>query len=617
MGRILNGDILDTSSVVESDAMKLQTCYKLTQVLAVCLSILPACLILALILKYGVDVPHWDEWEYVKFFEKFSHGTLTLGDLFAQQNEFRQFFPNLIFVGLGWLTRWDKRYELLVSFALASIVSLNIYRLEKLTIGGSPARRITIYVLTNLLIFSPVQYQNWLLGMQIVYFMPIACVTTCLVIAYSQLSPCVKLLLCMGLATISTFSSANGILCWLLVLPLLGWTTSPRQANRKWVMLVWIAAFVANAALYFYGYHKPVGHPSLSESLIHPVKGLSYFLVLLGKALEPGEAFSLLGLSRTPQKIIAGITGLLLVAFFVVSTFYLRREMKRNRRAAAWLMLGTYSIATAVLITVGRAGFGVEQAFSSRYTTFTLYLPIALLHLIPIVLDTKITAGKLAGVKKRLLLLLAGVVVALQLIIYPYYIRHMLLFSQLLEQSKACLLLINVAPDHCLGGKVCPDVEYLKHAANSLDGLGFLRPGLIKSNRVQDIAVGVAQPAESYGSIESVTQTGADIYAAAGWAMLPGGDHPADAILLTYDREDGDSVIFAIADPEENGGLLARMWRSKPPSAYARWQKSFSVSSLPRNPLIISAWAFDARTGEAAQLAGKHVIQKTSATAAK
>jgi hypothetical protein len=614
----LNGDILDTSSVAESDAMKLQTSYKLTQVLAVCISILPACLIFALILKYGVDVPHWDEWEYVKFFEKFSQGTLTLGDLFAQQNEFRQFFPNLIFVGLGWLTRWDKRYELLVSLALASLVSINIYRLEKLTIGGSPARRITIYVLSNLLIFSPVQYQNWLLGMQIIYFMPIACVTTCLVITYSQLSPRVKLLLCMGLATISTFSSANGILCWLLVLPLLAWTTSPRQANRKWLMLVWIAAFVASAALYFYGYHKPAGHPSLSESLIHPLKAFSYFLVLLGKALEPGEAFSLLGLSRTLQKIIAGITGLCLAAFFVVSAFYLRREMKRNRRVAAWLMLGTYSIATAMLITVGRAGFGVEQAFSSRYTTFTLYLPIALLHLIPIVLDTNITAGKLAGVKRRPLLLLAGVVVALQLVIYPYYIRHMVLFSQLLEQSKACLLLINVAPeDHCLAAKVCPDVEYLKHAAVSLDGLGFLRPALIKSKRVQDIAIAPAQPTVSYGSLDSVTPISDDGFTATGWAVVPGWDRPADAILLSYDKEEGNSVIFAVAGPEESQGLVSRIWRSKPLSEYARWEYSFSVSQLPANPLTIRAWAFDGRTGKAAPLAGKHVIQRMSATEVK
>ena len=83
---------------------------KLTCALAVSLATIPGGLLLILILKYGVDIPYWDEWQYVSFFEKFSQGTLTLSDLFAQQNEYRQFFPNLIFVGLGWLTQWNKTY---------------------------------------------------------------------------------------------------------------------------------------------------------------------------------------------------------------------------------------------------------------------------------------------------------------------------------------------------------------------------------------------------------------------------------------------------------------------------------------------------------------------------
>jgi hypothetical protein len=604
---------------LESDAMKQQTSYKLPYLLAVCLSILPACFILALILKYGVDVPHWDEWDYVQFFQKLSQGTLTLGDLFAQQNEFRQFFPNLIFVGLGSLTKWDKRYELLVSFALACVVSINIYRLEKITIGGSTRRRLAIYFLTNLLIFSPVQYQNWLLGMQIVYFMPIACLTTCLVITYSQLSARVKLLLCMVLATISTFSSANGILCWLIVLPLLNWTTSPQEArDRKWLILVWIAAFVASATLYFHGYHATVGHPSLKESLIHPVRAASYFLVLVGKAIEPGEPLSVFGLARQQQEIISGMTGLLAVTFFVLSAICLRREIRGNGRAAAWVMLGIYSIATAMLITLGRVGWGVEQALSSRYTTFTLYLPVALFHLIPLALDREVAAGKIARLKGKLLLLLAGVVVALQLIIYPYYIRHLKLFNHLLEQGKACLLLINVAADEeCLVNKVYPKSEFLKQAANNLDALGYLRPGLVKSNRVQDIASGAGESTVSYGSLDSMTQTGDDKFTATGWAVLPGWDRPADAILLSYDREEGNSIVFAVTGPEESRGLMSRIWRRKPPSEYARWQHSFSVSQLPAKPLTIRAWTFDAGTGRAAPLSGLYVIQRTSATTVK
>ncbi|HET6645980.1 MAG TPA: hypothetical protein VFH01_01545, partial [Pyrinomonadaceae bacterium] len=129
--------------------------YKFISAFAFCLAIIPAVLILTVILKYGVDVPYWDEWYYAEFFVKLSQKVLTLKDLFALQNEYRQFFPNLIFVGLGWLTNWNKRYELLVSFALACIVSFNLYQLGKLTIGGNSLGRMIIYFLTNLLVFYP------------------------------------------------------------------------------------------------------------------------------------------------------------------------------------------------------------------------------------------------------------------------------------------------------------------------------------------------------------------------------------------------------------------------------------------------------------------------------
>jgi len=585
---------------------------KLTCALAVSLATIPGGLLLILILKYGVDIPYWDEWQYVSFFEKFSQGTLTLSDLFAQQNEYRQFFPNLIFVGLGWLTKWNKTYELLVSFALACLVSFNIYRLGRLTIGGSPARRIMIYFLANLLIFSPVQYVNWLLGMQIIYFMPIACLTTCLVIAYSQLGARAKFLSCMCLATVSTFSSANGILCWL-VLPLLTWPDSRGELpNKRWLMLAWIVGFVVSAALYFNGYQKTLGHPSLSESLIHPVKALGYFSILLGKALEPGDMIFLKEQFGTGHKIIAAATGLTVAALFTVSALCIRRDMRLAHRAAGWLMLGTYSIMTAILVTIGRTGFGVEYAFTPRYTTFTLYLPIALVHLLPIILERHVAEGRLSGKKKMLFLVLAGSVVVSHLLIYPFNIRQMSAFSKRLLQSKACLLLINVIEEDCLTENDFPSIEYLKLAANGLDGLKFLRPGLIKSSRVQDIAAAGAQNPEYYGSIDSVIHRGEDGYTASGWAVLPQRGDAADAVLLTYDRTDGDSIIFALADTGAERGVVARILRRSSPSDYAGWQKSFSVNDLPTNPVIITAWAFDARTGKAVQLDGTHVIQKTS-----
>jgi len=594
--------------------MKLQPQHsKLTIALVACLSIIPACILFTLILKYGVDMPHWDNWHYVSFFEKFSNGTLTLGDLFAQQNEYRQFFPNLIFVGLGWLTKWDLRYELLVSFALACLVSFNIYRLGRLTVGGSPARRLTIYFLANLLIFSPVQYDNWLLGMQVIYFMPVACVTTCLVIAYSQLGARAKFLSCMCLATISTFSSANGILCWLVVLPLLTWSNSRKELfNKKWLTLAWVIGFAVSAAIYFNDYEKPVQHPSLSDGLIHPAKALRYFLILLGRAVEPGGMIFLRDQMGAAHKIIAAATGITLAALFAVSALHIRRDTELAHRAAGWLMLGAYSIMTALLVTVGRVGFSVEQAFSLRYTTFTLYLPVALLYLLPTIYEHHAAGGHLAGKRRMLLPSLAGIFILSHLLIYPLSIKQMSAFSAGLLQSKACLLFINVVREDCLTEKVYPNLEALRRAANSLDGMEFLRPGLIKSSRVQDIEASDAQSPGQYGSLNSVTQTGEDVYTASGWAVLPQRGAPADAILLTYDRADGDSVIFALADTGEERGVVARILRRSLPSDYSGWQKSFSVNDLPTNPVIITAWAFDARTGKAFKLDGTHVIPKTS-----
>jgi len=72
------------------------------------IAMIPAGFTGLLIFKYWVNTPIGDEWHVVSLLEKFALGTLSFQDLFAQQNEYRQFFPNLIFVALGWLTKWYR-----------------------------------------------------------------------------------------------------------------------------------------------------------------------------------------------------------------------------------------------------------------------------------------------------------------------------------------------------------------------------------------------------------------------------------------------------------------------------------------------------------------------------
>jgi hypothetical protein len=155
--------------------------------------ILPAALLAASVCAYSVDVPYKDQWDIAHFFVEYERGTLSAADLFAQFNEYRQFFPNLLFVALGELTSWRVQFELAVSFLLACLVFANVALLARRTLGLPDHVRLAAVFLAAVLVFSPVQYENWLWGIQVVYFVPIACVTTGILVAYSDLVPVVKL----------------------------------------------------------------------------------------------------------------------------------------------------------------------------------------------------------------------------------------------------------------------------------------------------------------------------------------------------------------------------------------------------------------------------------------
>ena len=56
----------------------------------------PAIALGLLLYLYGVDVPFWDQWSVVGLAEAFRLHILTFGQLFAQFNEHRVFFPRLL-----------------------------------------------------------------------------------------------------------------------------------------------------------------------------------------------------------------------------------------------------------------------------------------------------------------------------------------------------------------------------------------------------------------------------------------------------------------------------------------------------------------------------------------
>jgi hypothetical protein len=413
-------------------------------------------------------------------------------------------------------------FELAVTFLLACLVFLNVSLLAGRTLATPGAVRLATTFLAAVLIFSPVQHANWLWGIQLVYFVPIACVTTGILVAYSGLGTIPKFVIGASLSAISSFSSANGILAWVVLLPVFLLLLRASGRTRWRFAAAWTVLLVASAALYFYGYESPPGHPSLNEALVRPFHAVVYLVGFLGSPF---------GVRAGPDivpGVTAGVAGILVLAAFVASCAYVwkfRADRALVESTSGWIALGAYSITTGIMVTAGRLGFGVGQSLASRYTTFSLYLSVAVIFLAAIVLGhlkrQETVAPRLAATSRLMVGAAAAALVAVQVPVFALGLRAMEDRSDQLVRGKACLRLINVAPDRaCLVENVHPDTDLLKLRANQLDEMGFLRPPL-------------ASPATSAGVGIGETQTAVPGARAAEADILPrafelSGDGPSD-----------------------------------------------------------------------------------------
>ncbi|OZH51601.1 hypothetical protein AFK68_29900 [Hydrocoleum sp. CS-953] len=566
-----------------------------------CLIFLPVLFMGICILKYSVNFPFSDQWPLAIMFEKIYTGNLSFSDLFAQFHESRKFFPRLIFIGLAYLTNWDVRYEMLVIFLLTCIVSLNIYWLSRLTVKGSFVTQFFLLVISNLLIFSPAQYENWLWGIQVVVYIPIACLTGCLVIAQKKLSLRTKFIICFFLCTVSTFSYANGMLTWVLVFPGLGILASGKWqeifTKNIWIIIGGLLGFVGNVVLYFYDYQKPDKHPSFLSAISHPVDTFHYFLVFLGAPL----GFE----NLTVATIVGGLVFSSWMFLFWQFFRLVKTDFLLLHRLIVWLIIGIYAIISGAVTAVGRVGFGVGQALAPRYTAFSLYLMVSLIYLLAIFWQLVSQNNTRKNLIRYSSLLLISVFLVLHINTTINAVDRMNDRRVILLQSKACLLMINVIhQDECLVMK--RSSEPLKKTANILDKLGFLQPGLIKSKNIQDIA----QESKSdliYGYFDTVNQIDNQTYIANGWAILPERGEVADGVILTYENAEGEAIIFKLIN-QRMPRPSVREYFNNSTYLYSGWQKYFSVREIPQGTVKLKAWAFDTETGKAFLLNKTQVI---------
>lgn len=560
--------------------------------LALGLCLLPPALLAFLLRRNAVNVPYWDDWDddIAGLFVKAADGQLSFGDFWAQHNESRFVLLRLIYLLLGKLTHWNLGYEIAFTFLLACAVAGAVFWLGKKAFASQPAVRWAVFFLSSLLIFSPAQYETWLWGIDVVRYLPLFCIFMSLLLLQTATGDRTKIILCAGLAMISTYSFSNGLLVWVVLFPVLflteGWDGCRRKSRAA---LGWVLGLVANAALYFQDYRFPPSSGFWHLLLSRPWLAAEYLFAFLGSPLADHNA-------DHAVEIAALIGGSLLLAFAVagVLCFRWRKNPALAHAVWPWLTLGGYGLLSALLATSGRAALGLEQSLAPRYAMYGICLLVALVHLLPLLAlhrpwkTARPTTARIAVT----LTALGAVVILLHALAFPSAVVNMSVFRLSLLHAKSCLKFIDVVPPQP-AVKAClyhtPDK--LKSMADALEKRRVLDYSLLPSARLADFKVNSPSPGQNAGMIENCQVAGTNVLLA-GWAFAAGKKAPADCVVFTYEGAGVEPIIFALMDQRIVRADLVQKNRN-PSYLLAGWEKTIRLPDLPKGVLVIKAWAYD------------------------
>jgi hypothetical protein len=321
------------------------------------LALLPPLIVAVYVARYKLGMPYWDGWELIPDIQKMLAHQLTLAELWRPHNEHRLLLPRLILLGLARLTGWADGPEVAVNLGLAAATGLALF-----TQWRSTAARLGwawlnwLVPLISLLVFALTQWENWVWGWQMVYYLHTAAAVAALLLLANWDGRWPRWLGAAALGLAATFSLGMGLLVWPIGLLML--LLGARRPRHGWAAGLWAALGVGVFALYFTDYPRLPGPGPLQVLVQQPLALAHYVFNYLGAPVLTYD-----------YAYVFGCLGLL--AWWAAAVWLARRAWPDLQPLVPYLGLGLYSQAGAAMVAVARVQFGTHQAIASRYVTLS------------------------------------------------------------------------------------------------------------------------------------------------------------------------------------------------------------------------------------------------------
>jgi hypothetical protein len=551
------------------------------------LALVPIVFIGFIIDRYGVNVPYADEWTNVLRVEKWDAGRLTFDDLIRPHNGHRILIPRLIFLAFAEMAHGNVRGEMFFSLFLCVLTSAGLLYLLRRTLRTGWPPVLALWALINVLLFSPIQAENWLWGFQLQIFLSNLCVVGAVIAVTANLRLAIRMTLAAFFAVAGTLSFGNGLLIWPIIILLM---IVHGETRRR--LLTWSGVTLVIFCGYFFTYHGK----DLTRAVAHWWDYPLFFVAFLGAPLAQ--------IPNTNPMVLPVVVGAILcAAYFGLLIYCLRRGVAE--RDGVWLALGVYPIGGALLAAASRAHFSAQRALDSRYTTIATILLVSLIGLaVSLYFERPSTKRKLAG------LLAAGGCLILYAINFAFAFRYLEVHRAVRSHGKAALEFSKVLDADKIFRSTLflnEEPEILTRYLETLDRRQLTFPPRRETAALQEGENQVRRQTQEYGAFEQLKRESGDRVVASGWSYLPAENRAAACVVFAFGHDE-TWTAFALSDQRENRPDLPNK-----PQGGGRdlgWRGTFSLSRLPPAAAEISAWAVDADKGETFRLPGSFAVEK-------
>jgi len=303
------------------------------------------------VLRYAVNMPFGDDYDAIlNFLNNFHVSNLSekIKFIFSQHNEHRIVFNRVVEI-----CQLEVFGE--VNFVYLILVGnigwgCTIYLLWVYCKNNSISLAYFVPIVLLMLSFAHWELMTWAMASLQQYWQVFFSLLAIWMLTQSRLFIAIFFMYC------SIFTGGGGIV-------LIGVFLLYAITNRNWRVFFYILIFsLIVLFIYFvlFEYLKPVNHPSILQVLHNPHIILAYSLTFIG--------------SFGGSQKISMVIGVFEVLLF---TRYARQTYQKNS-FLFWSIL--FVLCTAILTGLARAGFGIEQAVSSRYSEYSLLL-VSLIYL--------------------------------------------------------------------------------------------------------------------------------------------------------------------------------------------------------------------------------------------